>query len=77
MAQYNKAVIPLSEFCKDYLNITEFTAKRKYSEGNLDLPLFRYEESQKAPLFIRVQDLAEHIDAKAEKAKKQVQALAV
>ena len=69
MAQFDKALIPLSEISEEYLGLKPHRAVIKYNQGELGLPVIRMRNSQKSPLVIRVQDLAKHIDELAEKAK--------
>lgn len=77
MAQYEKATIPLEDFCEEYLSFSIDTAKRKHNAGELGLPLFRFGDSQKSALCVRVQDLAEYIDNKASAARQLVSQCAI
>lgn len=70
MARFDKPLIPLVEFCEEYLGLSPKMAKQKFNAGELDLPIFRVVDSQKSPPVIRIQDLAEHLDKCAAKAKR-------
>ena len=69
MAQYEKAVIPLSEIADEFFSFSLKTAVCKHNCGELGLPLIRLGGSQKSPLMVRIQDLADYIDDQAKKAK--------
>jgi hypothetical protein len=77
LAQYNgRAVIPLDDVIKDYfphLNKDKFL--RKHASGELDVPLFRIEESQKAAKGIHISDLAAYVDRRRESALREQRAL--
>lgn len=71
MAAHNgQAVIPLQEVGEKYLGITEKAKlSQKARTGELPLPAFRLEKSQKAPWLVHIQDLATYIDQQQEKAQ--------
>ncbi|WP_286798481.1 pyocin activator PrtN family protein [Pseudomonas sp. UBA4034] len=70
MAQYNgRAVIPLTEVCADYMNLTVEKFKHKQITGEIDIPVVRLgAQSQKAGLGIHLKDLADYIDRQRTKA---------
>ncbi len=73
MAQYNgAAVIPLDDVCRDYFShMTPVQLARKATAGDIDLPIVRIEESQKAARGVYLSDLAAWIDARREAARKE------
>lgn len=73
MAQYNgAAVIPLDKVCADYFcHLTPTRLARKVTEGEIDLPVVRIEESQKAAMGVHLADLAHWIDARRAAAQKE------
>lgn len=78
MAQYDgKAVIPAEVVAKDYFpHLDRAKFLRKVSEGKIKLPIVRAEpDSQKASRGVHIQDLANWIDARAEEARKECEAL--
>ncbi|QZA80267.1 pyocin activator PrtN family protein [Deefgea piscis] len=62
MAQYERATVPLSEIAEQYLGMTVPVAQREALMNNLPIPTFRLRESNKSPLLVHIDDLAEHID---------------
>lgn len=70
MAQFNKAVIPITEICEEYFGLSAATAKSYAAAGKLPIPAFRTGKSNKATWMINVTDLAEHLDDLRDKAKK-------
>ncbi|MES0016143.1 pyocin activator PrtN family protein [Mesorhizobium sp. M0036] len=73
MAQYNgAAVIPLDAVCRDYFqHLTPQLLARKTTEGEIDLPVVRIENSQKAAKGVYLHHLAAWIDKRVEAAKKE------
>ncbi|UWQ60464.1 pyocin activator PrtN family protein [Leisingera caerulea] len=72
MAQYNgRAVIPADVVVQDYfqhLTLPKFL--RKVNEGQIALPLFSIEASQKSAKGVHLQDLAEYLDRRREEAQR-------
>lgn len=68
--KFGDAVVKL----QDALEYTSFKtiseANRAAKEGRLEIPTFRFTESQKAERFVSIHDLANHIDAKREEAER-------
>ena len=62
MAQYERATVPLSEIAEQYLGMTVPVAQREALMNNLPIPTFRLRDSNKSPLLVHIDDLAEHID---------------
>ncbi|TIW56705.1 MAG: Pyocin activator protein PrtN [Mesorhizobium sp.] len=73
MAQFNgAAVIPVDQVCRDYFqHLTPQQFVRKTTEGEIDLPVVRIEQSQKAAKGVHLLDLAAWIDKRREAAKKE------
>lgn len=69
MAEFETAVIPLSEIAEKYLGMRPATAENKALTGQLSLPTFRVGDTQKAPRMVHISDLAEHIDRRRAEAK--------
>ncbi len=66
--QYGRPAVPLSTVCVDYFNIAKKTAEQKTKTGLFPVPVMRVGEGQKAPYMIRLEDLAEYLDALAKDA---------
>lgn len=64
MAQYNgQAVIPLPTLCQDYFShLTPIKLQRKIMAGDIDLPITRIGDTQKATKGVHVEDLAAYLD---------------
>lgn len=73
MAEFNTATIPLNLIAERYLGMKPATASKKADAGDLLIPSFRMNNSQKAPRIVHVQDLAEYIDSEREKARKEIE----
>lgn len=68
--KFGDAVVSLDK-CLEYTSYSTISeANRAASEGRLDLPTFRLSESQKAPRFVSIRDLAEYIDEKRKDASR-------
>lgn len=70
-ARFGKSEIPLSDICEEYFGINIKTAQQKARTYELPLPVFRMDESQRAPYLVKVDDLAEFIDKKHELAREE------
>jgi hypothetical protein len=70
MAQFNKAVIPITDICEEYFGLSASVAKSYAAAGKLPIPAFRAGKSNKATWMINVTDLAEHLDNLRDQAKK-------
>ncbi|WP_409373153.1 pyocin activator PrtN family protein [Pseudomonas baltica] len=71
MAQYGaRAVIPLERVCADYFShLTPAKLRLKIDAGEIDLPLMRVDDSEKAASAVHLMALAAYLDAQCEKAK--------
>lgn len=66
---YRDTVIPVDRICEKYLNLTPPEARRRALLNKLPFPTFRVVESQKAPIMVKLTDLASHIDRKHKQAE--------
>ena len=64
-------VINLEEICDKYFGINYGTAKKMASKHALPVVAFRLGESQKQPLMVDIDDLANHIDSVSAKANRE------
>lgn len=71
MAVHNSAVLPLDEIAEPYLGISHKVARLRAARNELPFPTFRLVDSQKAPLMVRVEDLAAVITSAADTARGQ------
>ncbi len=73
MAQYGAiAIVPLETVCRDYFShLTPVQFARKVTAGEIDIPVTRIENSQKAAKGVHIQDLADWIDKCRAAAKKE------
>lgn len=62
-------VARLSDISRQYLGMEYAEAAKLAAVNDLPFPTFRLRDSRKAPLMVRVVDLAAHIDAVSECAK--------
>ncbi|EEB44695.1 hypothetical protein PROVALCAL_03202 [Providencia alcalifaciens DSM 30120] len=62
MAEFETSQIPLATIAEKYLKMSSTTAERKANAGELPIPTYRLNDSQKSPRIIHVNDLAEYID---------------
>ena len=62
LAIHKAPAVPLAEISKRYLNLSPEEAARMAALHKLPFPTFSLRESQKAPLMVHLEDLAEHID---------------
>ncbi len=68
LAVFGGPTVALDRICKDYLGLSREEAMKKAAAGELPVPVFRLNKSQKAPYLVHVADLAELIDTAREKA---------
>lgn len=72
MAQFDKALVPLSEVCEEYFGCSYRTAVNKVNDGTLPLHVIRFDDTnKKSPLLVHISDLASLIDKQRESAKKE------
>ncbi|MET2901642.1 pyocin activator PrtN family protein [Vibrio rotiferianus] len=70
-ARFGKSEIYLSDICEEYFGINIKTAQQKARTYELPIPVFRMDESQRAPYLVKAEDLAEFIDKKHERAREE------
>jgi len=68
LVTHRAAVLPLDEISEKYFGLCAAEARRRAAMNKLPIATFRLVDSQKAPLMVRVADLALVIDARAEQA---------
>lgn len=73
MAQYDgAAIVPVERVVADYFrHLTPVQFIRKTTEGEIDLPVIRIENSQKASRGVHINDLAAWIDKRNAAARKE------
>lgn len=69
LAVYRAPAVSLDAISKEYLNVAPGQARRAASLNQLPFPTFKLSPSQKAPVMVKVSDLAAHIDATHQAAK--------
>ncbi len=62
LARFESPVIELKEVCNEFFGITVKTAKQKIKGQDFPVPTFTLVKSERAPVFIKVEDLAAYID---------------
>ncbi|MDD9340329.1 MAG: pyocin activator PrtN family protein [Providencia heimbachae] len=62
MAEFETSQILLSDIAEKYLKLNPTTVERKANAGELPIPTYRLNDSQKAPRIVHVGDLAKYID---------------
>lgn len=55
-------VVPLTDICAKYLNMSAKKAMEKAALNQLPFPTFRLSDSQRAPVLVSVPDLLAHIE---------------
>ena len=77
LAQYGgKTIVPLDVVCRDFFNhLSVEKLLRKCLAGEIALPIYRAEESQKAMRGVHVSDLALYIDNRRAAAVKEAEQL--
>lgn len=74
---HGAAVIPVDTVCRDYFShLDPHKFIRKVNAGDIQIPLVRMEESQKAARGIHLLDLATYLDARRAAAVKECTQLA-
>jgi hypothetical protein len=62
LARFGTPVINLKDVCQEFFGITPKTAKQKIKALDFPVPTFTLVKSERAPVFIKVEDLAAYID---------------
>lgn len=68
LALHRSPVVRLEDICRPYMNLEYPQARDRAALNSLGVPTFRLRESRKAPLLVRVSDLASFIDTQADAA---------
>jgi hypothetical protein len=63
---YKKPLVPLADICREFFGLTYKTAKERAALNQLPVSTWRLIDTPRAPLMVRVSDLAERIDARGE-----------
>lgn len=71
IAMYRGPAVQLEEICERYLSLSWHTARNRAALNLLPFPTFKLTDSRKAPLMVTVDDLARHIDASRDAARKE------
>ncbi len=71
MAEFNTAMIPLSDVAQKYLNMSDKLAKQKAAVQGLPFPVAKGSSSQKSGWFVFIDDLAIYLQEQHEKGRKQ------
>lgn len=69
LAVHRSPMVPLADICRQYFGVGITEARRKASLNLLPVPCWRLVESQKAPLMVRLTDLAAFIDSSSAEAR--------
>lgn len=73
VGQFGGPVVPLADICQPYFALSIEEAARKFNEGTFPVPAFRLSESRKAPILVACEDLAAHIDAAKDRARRRLE----
>lgn len=65
LAVHRSPAVRLEDICQSYLNLDYRQARDLAASGKLGIPTFRLRDSRKAPLLVRIRELAEFIDQQA------------
>lgn len=72
MAKYDSTpIIPAKLICEDFFNLSYDKFMRKIRDGDIDLPIVSMEDSQKSAKGAHVSDIADYIDTRAAKARRE------
>ncbi|MFT4149222.1 MAG: pyocin activator PrtN family protein [Paracoccaceae bacterium] len=76
MGQYGSLpVIPIERVAEDHFRMSAPKLLERISRGEIKLPVVRMSDSQKAAKGVHLSDLADYIDAQAEKARRETKSL--
>ncbi|MEW6995972.1 pyocin activator PrtN family protein [Colwelliaceae bacterium MEBiC 14330] len=62
LARFESPVINLNDVCQEFFGITPKTARQKIKALDFPVPTFTLIKSERAPIFMKVEDLASYID---------------
>lgn len=74
LALHRAPAVKLEAICELYFGMSPVVARQRAALNRLPVPTFRATDSAKAPLLVRVTDLAKHIDACRDKAAREWEA---
>lgn len=63
LALHRAPTVCLDAICETYLSMSRETARAAAALNRLPFPTFRLHDSRKAPVMVKVSDLAAHIDS--------------
>lgn len=66
LATYRDPMIPLSLICEKYFNMQIKSARDSAALNRLPVPTWRLTDSRKAPLMVRLTDLASYLDSRSD-----------
>lgn len=70
VALYRATAVELDRISEQYLGLSPKVARQRAALNTLPFPTFRLSESAKAPILVKLKDLADHIDSQHEGAAK-------
>ncbi|MBG9999448.1 pyocin activator PrtN family protein [Pseudoalteromonas sp. NSLLW24] len=73
LARFETPVINLKDVCQEFFGISVKTAMQKIKGQDFPVPTFRLANSERSPVFIKVEDLAFYIDKQYQIASKEWQ----
>lgn len=62
LALHRAPAVRLEAICEHYLNLSPMVARQRAALNMLPFPTFRMNDSGKAPIMVKIADLAKHID---------------
>lgn len=71
LVTFRRPHVHLEEICEHYLGLSEAVAKQRAGLNALPFPTFRAGGSRKAPILVRISDLAAAIDTAADSAERE------
>ncbi|ASM48801.1 hypothetical protein PESP_a0566 [Pseudoalteromonas espejiana DSM 9414] len=73
LARFETPIINLKDVCQEFFGISVKTAMQKIKGQDFPVPTFRLANSERSPVFIKVEDLAVYIDKQYQIASKEWQ----
>lgn len=75
LAVFERPIINLKDVCQEYFGISVKTAMQRIKGQDFPVPTFRLVNSERSPVFIKVEDLANYIDQQYQIASKEWQSV--
>jgi hypothetical protein len=69
MARFESPTVALKEISEEFFGITAKTAQQLAKAGNFPVSTFQLRDSEKSPVLIHIDELAEYIDQQRNQAK--------